>query len=173
MHKFSYVVGCLLGASALVVSLPGYADIPPPDYCSVEGATCNNASGNEKAGTCSAAQCSRRLPDGSFMSYDCFRCVAPAVGEGGASSGGVGGGGAPAHTGGTVSTTGGAAATTGGHSSATGGQTSATGGAAGAGGDTTKDDGGCSLSPLAAQRGLAGLMTALGLSALFFARRRR
>jgi hypothetical protein len=191
MHKFSYVLGCLLGASALAIALPGYADIPPVDYCSVEGSTCNNADGVDKAGICSAAQCSRRLPDGTFMTYACFHCVAPG-GEGGAGAGGEGGaggggapppltggttgttGGAATSTGGKASTTGGSVNATGGKASTTGGSANATGGSAGASGKTGKDDdGGCSLTPLGAERGLAGLMAALGLSALFLSRRRR
>lgn len=192
MQKISYVLGCLLGASTLVTALPSRADIPPIDACSSEGSSCDNVDGPDKSGICTTAQCSRRLPDGSFMTYDCLRCVALG-GGGGASPGGGGGmggevteppltGGTANSTGGTSNATGGKASTggttnaSGGASSTTGGVATQTGGAAGSSGAAGKgdgDDGGCSVSPLRAERGLAALMTALGLSALFVSRRRR
>jgi len=211
MRKFSCVLGCLLGASSLVTALPSYADIPPRDACMEEGSTCDNVGGDEKPGVCVTGECFRRLPDGTYMTYDCLRCVAPG-GEGGASAGGAGGaggevtdppvtggttsatggttsatggttsatggttntaGGPTQATGGTTSTTGGKTSTTGGTTSTTGGTTSSTGGASGEAGKSHDDDGGCSVSPLRAERGLAALMTAVGLAALLVSRRRR
>jgi hypothetical protein len=204
MRKFSYVLGCLLGASSLVTALPSYADIPPRDACMEKGSTCDNVGGDEKPGVCVVGECFRRMADGTYLSYDCLRCVAPG-GEGGASAGGAGGaggevtdppvtggttsatggttsatggttntaGGPTQATGGTTNSTGGTTSSTGGTTSSTGGTTSSTGGASGEAGKSHDDDGGCSVSPLRAERGLAALMTAVGLAALLVSRRRR
>jgi len=67
-------------------SAPAFADVPPPDSCTTEGAACSNAGANaDQAGQCTQASCTRASPDGS-VSYDCLRCAASTDGD--ASTGG-------------------------------------------------------------------------------------
>lgn len=73
--------------SVLLASVPlsAAADVPPPDSCQNEGASCENAGPNADArGTCEQATCTRTNPgDGGVMSYDCLRCVASSSGSNG------------------------------------------------------------------------------------------
>ncbi|HWA78404.1 MAG TPA: hypothetical protein VG937_38980 [Polyangiaceae bacterium] len=161
------------------------ADIPPPDSCTTADAACSNAGPeHNQPGQCAPAKCMRARPDGT-ITYDCLRCVSSA-GNGGSGNGGgatiTGGsgsttGGTASSTGGSGSTTGGTSSSTGGSGSTTGGTSSSTGGGAQAGASGASsdgdDDGGCSMSPVTAQRGMAALMVALGLSVAFTVRRRR
>lgn len=185
MNHIRCLLGCLVVASTLLTAVPSYADIPPPDSCTSVGAVCANAGVDaDRPGVCTMATCSRPTPGGS-VTYDCLRCIAGggaggAGGTGGATTEGGSGGEETDPTGGTASATGGANSTGGaapssGGKSASGGTMSTTGGQAGASGAAPKndDDGGCSVSPVGAERGVAALLAALGLSALFVARRRR
>lgn len=73
------ITTCITVAS-LFITTSLWADIPPPDHCSIEsaGQACDNASsddGAKKAGVCEKSTCSRRGPTG-VVQYECGKCVA-------------------------------------------------------------------------------------------------
>ena len=183
MNSMLKSVAIVLITAAAGVSLPAaaHADIPPPDTCLSEGVACHNA-GPQAAddGQCTAATCTKTLPGGAAMHYDCLLCKAPGdAGAGGTA--GEAGEAATAGAAGDATEAGGAGA--GGKSNA-GGATHSAGaahsagasnqaGAAGSGTPGSSDDGGCAIGVLGSEKGVASLMLGLGLAALGLSRRRR
>lgn len=162
MKMLSAVVGGLVLGAVVVAATPAWADIPPPDACNNVGEECSTAGPQaNQPGTCTMAECTRATPQGS-MTYECHRCLAPEQGGSGG-AGGADGGGAGGATGGSPSENKGGSTTSGGRSNSGGS----------AGNSNTKDDDGCSIGNVGRQRGVGGMMVALGLAGLLAARRRR
>jgi len=83
----------LLALALFCTAAPAAADVPPPDACMTEGATCANAGGMANLpGVCRPSTCTRATPDGGVITYDCLRCQASGgnSGAGGSSAGKAG-----------------------------------------------------------------------------------
>ncbi len=83
MKRFASTLSCLHLVSLLFVAAPAFADIPAPNACDDEGASCDTAGDNaDEPGTCKTSTCSRATPDGT-MEYECLLCEATGNGTGG------------------------------------------------------------------------------------------
>jgi len=179
------LLSLLAVAGATLLTSPAWADIPPDDVCldGDEGKACDNAEGPGGApqpGICTSTTCTRATPSGS-MTYDCYRCLAPAGGAGGTPNEPGGAGGAvepgPGGAGSGAQSSGGSAA---GSESTAGSSVGGSGGSSAgsssqAGTKTTNqddDDSGCSVAAVGAAGGVGGLLLALGLLGAGVFRRR-
>ncbi|MDQ2647770.1 MAG: hypothetical protein M3020_28490 [Myxococcota bacterium] len=66
----------MLGLSIGLIAPAVRADVPPPDQCMTEGASCDNAGPDaDGSGTCAKRTCTRGSPTGEVTEYECLRCV--------------------------------------------------------------------------------------------------
>lgn len=66
----------LLALGFSLAALPAAADIPPPDSCKTEGASCDNGGPDaDQDGTCEKRMCSRGSATGEITMYECLQCI--------------------------------------------------------------------------------------------------
>jgi hypothetical protein len=80
MNAMMKPVSGLICAVGLFAASTARADIPPPDVCHTENATCHNAGTNyDQDGVCAAATCSKGSATGQVTTYECMLCKSDAL----------------------------------------------------------------------------------------------